>query len=190
MCATVETVPDHLGSLSTEKKDYRLEGYLMPEDDVIEMSVRRAIGEELRRAREANGWTRKKFVDRLPFAVHVQTIAGYEKGATQCTTTRFIELCETMGVSAPDVMAWGMQRANSSLPLIGIQVDLHAVIADKSKELLALRRWARRRLEIDDSTGVARLSWETVKEMGLMFGFGVCDFVKRITLFTPGPHPR
>lgn len=162
----------------------------MAETDFIDMSIRRAIGEEIRRAREATGWTRKEFAERLPFDVHVQSIAGYEGGTVQCTTARFVELCETLGVSAPDLIAWAMQRAKVSLPLIGIQVDLHAVIADKSKELLALRRWARRRLEIDDSNGVARLSWETVQEMGYMFGFGVYDFVKRVTAFTPQPVPH
>lgn len=159
-------------------------------DDGVD-SANPAIGAELRRARDTIGWTRAELAARLPFDIHVQTIAGYERGSVQCTVTRFIELCQAMGVSAPDVLAWAMQRAEVGLPTMGLQVDLHAVINNRSAELLPLRRWARQRLKDDlGGTGIARLTWPVVQEMATLFGVDREEFVSRLVLFTPRPVPQ
>lgn len=160
-------------------------------DDGIDTTARQAIGEELRRARDTIGWTRAELAERLPFGIHVQTLAGYERGTVQCTVSRFVALCETMGVSAPDALAWAMQRAEIDLPTTGLQVDLRAVIADKAAELLPLRRWARKRLQDDlGGTGVARLEWAVVQEMATMFGIDRAEFVTCLVRFTPRPVPQ
>jgi transcriptional regulator with XRE-family HTH domain len=160
------------------------------EDDGTDTAARQAIGEELRRARDTIGWTRAELAERLPFGIHVQTLAGYERGAVQCSTSRFVLLCRTMGVSAPDVMAWAMQRAGIDLPTTGMQVDLHAVVRDKTPDLLPLRRWARTRLKDDSGTGVARLAWSVVEELAKLFGMERDEFVRTLVLFTPRPVPQ
>jgi transcriptional regulator with XRE-family HTH domain len=153
-------------------------------------AARRAIGEELRRARDTLGWTRAELAARLPFGVHVPTLAGYERGVVQCSSNRFIMLCQTMGVSAPDVLAWAMQRARIDLPTIGVQVDLHAVIRDKIPDLLPLRRWARKRLTNDPGTGIARLAWPAVQELATLLSTNRTEFVRTLILFTPRPVPQ
>jgi transcriptional regulator with XRE-family HTH domain len=158
--------------------------------DAIDTAARNAIGEELRRARDTIGWTRAELATRLPFGIHIQTLAGYERGAVQCSTSRFTVLCETMGVSAADVLAWAMQRAGIGLPTTGMQVDLHAVINDKTAVRLPLRRWARTRLKDDPGTGIARLAWPVVQEMATLFGMDRDEFVRTVVLFTPCPVPQ
>jgi hypothetical protein len=160
------------------------------ENDKADSAVRQAIGRELRRARDTIGWTRAQLAARLPFGIHVQTLAGYERGTVQCSTSRFVLLCKTMGVAAPDVLAWAMQRAGIDLPTTGVQVDLHAVVHDKTPELLPLRRWARKRLKDDPGGAVARLAWSVVQEMATLFGMDRDDFVRALVLFTPQPVPE
>jgi transcriptional regulator with XRE-family HTH domain len=163
----------------------------MSEDpDAIDTAARKAIGEELRRTRDTIGWTRAELAARLPFGIHIQTLAGYERGTIHCSASRFTVLCETMGVSAPDVLAWAMQRAGIGLPTTGMQIDLHAVINDKTAVRLPLRRWARKRLKDDPGTGIARLAWPVVQEMATLFGMDRDEFVRTVVLFTPRPVPQ
>lgn len=163
----------------------------MTETDEVGAATKSAIGTELRRARDTLGWTRAELVARLPFDIHPQTLAGYERGTVHCAVGRFIDICHVMGVSAPDILAWAMQRAEVDLDTTGVQVDLHAVLNDLTTELLPLRRWARKRLENDLSRdGVAHLTWPTVQEMATLFGFDRTYFVKRLIVFTPRPMPQ
>lgn len=164
--------------------------FMAQDPDAIDTATRKAIGEELRRTRDTIGWTRAELAARLPFSIHIQTLAGYERGAVQCSTSRFTVLCDTMGVSAPDVLAWAMQRAGIGLPTTGMQVDLHAVITDKTAERLPLRRWARKRLKNDQGTGIGRLTWPVVQEMATLFGIDRNEFVRALVLFTPRPVPQ
>ncbi|WP_414637399.1 helix-turn-helix domain-containing protein [Actinophytocola sp.] len=153
--------------------------------------IAKAIGEELRRARDIAGWTRTELISRLPEEIHSQTLAGYERGTIQCTIRRFVEICRAMGVSAPDLLQWSMQRAEVDLRTTGLQIDLHAVLHDKQKRLLPLRRWARKRLVEDPrGSGVAHLEWAVVHEMATMFGISRSQFVKDLIAFTPRPVPR
>lgn len=160
------------------------------EDDANDTANHCQTGQELRRARDTNGWTRKELAGRLPFPIHIQTLAGYEHNTVQCTVNRFIKLCKSMGVPAPDVLAWAMQRGRVNLELIGVQVDLHAIIKDKTPELLPLRRWARKRLAGDPGADVVRLTWPVVQEMATLFGFHPAWFVECLIGFTPGPVPQ
>lgn len=166
-------------------------GRVAEENDGTDSAARHAIGEELRRTRDTLGWTRAQLAARLPFAVHVQTLAGYERGVIQCSASKLILLCQAMGVSAPDVLAWAMQRAGIDLPTTGVQVDLHAVVNDKTADLLPLRRWARQRIKDDrGGTGIARLTWPVVQEMATLFGMDRDEFVRTLVLFTPRPVPQ
>jgi hypothetical protein len=47
-------------------------------DEVTEKAVARALGEELRRAREAGEWSRAQFVRLLPSGIGDRTLLAYE----------------------------------------------------------------------------------------------------------------
>lgn len=158
--------------------------------DQDDAAVARAIGQEIRRARESVGWTRAELVARMPSEIHVQTLATYERGVRQCTVGRLVEICRTMGMSAPEVLTWALQRGEIDLQTLGLHIDLNAVVNDKRAELLALRRWARSRLSEDPETGIAHLEWPVVQEMAKVFSFPQSEFVNYLIGFTPRPLPQ
>ncbi len=49
-----------------------------PGHDVAERAISRAVGEELRRAREAKGWSRAQLVGMLPSGIGDRTLLSYE----------------------------------------------------------------------------------------------------------------
>lgn len=159
-------------------------------DTATDTAARQAIGEELRRARDTIGWTRAEMAERLPFDIHVQTLAAYERGIIQVPVSKMILMCGAMGVSAPDLLAWAMQRAGIDLATTGLQVDLHAVVNDKKADLLPLRRWARQCLQDDPGAGIARLDWPAVQAMARLFGAERDEFIQTLVLFTPRPVPK
>lgn len=148
----------------------------------------RALGEELRRARSGVGLTQSELVNLMPSDIHVQTLATYERGIRQCTVGRFIEICRVLGVAASDVLDLAMQRARLEvdLQIIGVQVDLHALVRDKQPELEPLRQWARNRLASESGiTGIARIDWISVQELGTLIGLSSAEMVERLVRFTP-----
>jgi transcriptional regulator with XRE-family HTH domain len=162
-----------------------------PQDGVFDAAVMRAVGAELRWARENIPWTRSELVSRLPSEIHVQTLATYERGTRQLSLGRFVEICQTMGISAPEVLGAALQRAEIGLQASGVRVDLHAVLSDKRTDLGTLRRWARNRVESDpQGSGIAHLDWALVQEMATVFGIDRSEFVKLLATFTPRPTPR
>jgi hypothetical protein len=48
------------------------------QEDASEKAISRAIGEELRRNREACGWSRGQLVARLPSGIGERTLLSYE----------------------------------------------------------------------------------------------------------------
>jgi transcriptional regulator with XRE-family HTH domain len=158
-------------------------------DDGVDSTITRAIGDELRRARESVGLTRADLIARMPTEIHSQTLASYERGVRQCTIGRLVEICQAIGVSAPDLLHTAMQRAGLDLPVIGLQIDLHAVISDRRKELLPLRRWSEDRLE-NSGSGIVHLEWPVVLELGRLFGIARTEFVNYLISFTPNPIAR
>ena len=152
--------------------------------------IARAIGEELRRARESVGLTRAQLVAKMESEIHPQTLATYERGVRQCTVGRLVEICQTMEISAPLLLTWAMQRAEIDLPTIGLQIDLRAVIKDKRAELIPLRKWARGRLTDDPESEIAQLDWPAVQEMASMYEIDRSEFVSYLISFTPRPFPR
>lgn len=147
-------------------------------------SLSETLGKELRDAREAVGLQRPQVATQL--SIHVQTLAGYERGTVEIPAFRLVGLCEVLGVSAPDVMARAMQRAKIGLDTTGIQIDLYAVIADTTRRSLApLRRWARKKLA-DDETGIARLKWSTTIDLTSWLGISEEELVELLVSYTPG----
>lgn len=66
------------------------------QDDAQERALSRAIGDELRRAREAQGWTRAELVALLPSGIGDRTLLSYEHGTRHLTVLRLLELCRAL----------------------------------------------------------------------------------------------
>lgn len=148
--------------------------------------VIRALGEELRRARTSAGLTQADLVKLIPSDIHVQTLASYERGIRQCTVGRLIEICRALGVAAPDLLERAILRARQpvDLQIIGVAVDLHALVRDRQPELKPLRQWARNRIATDSSgSGIARIDWAVLQELSILVNLP--DLVDRLVQFTP-----
>ncbi|MFL6119252.1 helix-turn-helix domain-containing protein [Actinophytocola sp.] len=153
--------------------------------DVRDEVVARALGEELRRARESIGWTRDELAGRMTTEIQPRTIASYEQGARYCTVVRLAEICRTLRISAPELLGMALQRAEIDLNTISLQVDLHALTRDDSDELRPLRAWADRRLALNPESRVAVLKVEVVQEMAILFDYTRSQLVRYLTKFTP-----
>src|SRR2546430_8078839 len=148
--------------------------------------IARAVGEELKRARNTAGWTRDEVVERIHSEIQPRTIATYEHGTRQCTIARFVEICGCLGVAASDVLDLAQQRAEMHLQTIGIQVDLNSVVSDVETELEQLRHWASNRIAADpNGSGVAYLTAPVVQEMATFFDLTRSELIRHLLKFTP-----
>ncbi|SDD29891.1 helix-turn-helix domain-containing protein [Actinokineospora iranica] len=146
----------------------------------------RTLGEELRRARAAAGWTRAELVAVLEDAIQTQTLSTYELGQRNCTVVRFVEICRALRVSAPELLTRALQRAAIDLENLVLQVDLRSVVEDRQAELRPLRRWARYRLDNDTTgTGIALLDFAVIKEMSAFCALSQGDMARRLAAFAP-----
>lgn len=73
--------------------------------------VSRALGEELRRRREARGWSRARLVACLPSGIKGRTLLSYEDGTRQLTVVRLLELCRCLDVPAPVLLTDALRNA-------------------------------------------------------------------------------
>jgi transcriptional regulator with XRE-family HTH domain len=160
------------------------------QDRIPDATINRAVGEEIRRARQIAKLTRSDLVKRMGSGIKVQTLGGYERGIRQCAIARLVEICRALGVAAPEVLRLALQRVEIDLHTIGLQVDLRAVVRDRRSELVPLRRWARNRLADDpDGSGVVHLGPAVVQEMGAMLGYSRADLINYLMSFIPASVP-
>lgn len=141
----------------------------------------RAVGEELRRTREANGWSRGYFVTRLPSGIGARTLLSYEHGTRHLTLLRFIELCRALGVAGPVLLQRALQRAQRELDTLALKVDLHALVSDRSNDYPQLVQWVHNTL-IDVPEGVVDLVPMVVRNLARCFG---CDY-RELTRYLAG----
>jgi transcriptional regulator with XRE-family HTH domain len=164
------------------------------DEDGAEPSMRGAVGQVLRKAREAQRWTRQELIDRLPVDLHFKTLAGYERGTVELSITRFVEMCETIGVSAPDVLAWAMQHARVGIQTTGaIHVDLLALqkLTLHPRKYEPLRTWAARCLrEGRDRNGVAVIDLKLIQGLATLCNEGADTLTELLLHYTPRPVPR
>lgn len=157
-----------------------------PREVLAAGSVSKALGEELRRARNAAGWTRDELVERIVCDIEARTLATYEHGTRQCTVVRLVEICAALGVSASDVLGLALQRAHIHLDTIGLQVDLAALRDAAIPELRPLRGWARNRLAANiDGGGVAYLTTAALQELAMCCGLSRAELIRHLAAFAP-----
>jgi transcriptional regulator with XRE-family HTH domain len=146
--------------------------------------VMRALGEELRSAREARDWSRLQLADRLPSGITDRTILSYEHGARSLTAVRFIEICGVVEFDAPTLMRRALQRARINLESLAIRVDLRALINDNNVSYQPMKRWARNLLN-KNPDGIVEVEPVAVKHLAAFAGCVYTELAKYLARFAP-----
>lgn len=150
-------------------------------------AISRAIGEELRRAREACGWSRLQLVSRLPSGIGDRTLLSYEHGTRHPTALRLIEICHALGVDMPTLARRALQRARVHLENLALQVDLRALMNDKNHIYRPMVQWARNALN-EHPDGVVEVVPVAVRNLALFVGCPYDDLVNHLARFTPDDY--
>jgi transcriptional regulator with XRE-family HTH domain len=153
-------------------------------DEAAEKTISRAMGEELRRAREAKGWSRTQLAARLPSGIGDRTLLSYEHGTRHLTVLRFIELCRALGAAAPVLLNQALQRARIHLQNLVLQVNLHFLLNDKSDKFRPMHQWARNKLN-DNPDGVVELPPASVRELATFVGCEYEELARYLARFLP-----
>jgi transcriptional regulator with XRE-family HTH domain len=153
-------------------------------DAVPDRVISRAIGEELRRTREAKGWSRLYLVTLLPSGIGARTLLSYEHGARHLSVLRFVEVCRAMGVSAPEVLGLGLQRAGIYLENLALWVDLTALASDGTIDFRFVVMWAHNKL-IQYPAGVVKVAPAGVDELATVVGCSTHELAVYLARFTP-----
>jgi transcriptional regulator with XRE-family HTH domain len=153
-------------------------------DALSEKVVCRALGEELRRAREALGWSRGYLVARLPSGIGARTLLSYEHGTRHPTVLRFVEVCGALGVNAPSVLGVALQRARVHLEKVPVWVDLRALAADDTAVFRWMVVWAHNKL-IECPGGVVQVEPSALRELATLMGSAHRDLADYLARFTP-----
>lgn len=155
--------------------------------DQTEKVISRAIGEELRREREALGWSRAQLVALMPSGIGDRTLLSYEHGTRHLTMLRFIEVCHALGVDSAMVHRRALQRARVNLETITLEVDLRFLLNDNSATYRPIQQWARNSLN-EHPDGVVDIAPEVVKNLAWSVGCGYPGLVKYLARFIPERH--
>jgi transcriptional regulator with XRE-family HTH domain len=153
-------------------------------DEVTASAIGRALGDELRRAREARGWSRAAFVKRLPSRIGDRTLLSYEHGMRQLTVLRLLELSQGLGVPASVIVAQALQRARLYLDNLVVRVDLRQVLQDTNVHYRPLVPWARNRLQ-GSPDGVIEVSPDGIRELAAVIGRTQREMAVYLAKFVP-----
>jgi transcriptional regulator with XRE-family HTH domain len=153
-------------------------------DEVTSTAIARALGDELRRAREARGWSRARFVRRLPSQIGDRTLLAYEHGLRQLTVLRLLELSEELEVPASVIVAQALQRARLYLDNLVVRVDLRTLLQDTNSNYRPMFPWARNRMN-DSTDGVIEVTPSGVRELAAVLGRTPQELTSYLVKFTP-----
>lgn len=153
-------------------------------EEQLDKEISRAIGDELRRAREALGWSQRQLVARLPSGIGERTLLSYEHGARNFSFLRFLELCRALGVDAPSLVRRALQRARIHLQNLTLRVDLRELLQDRSNTYRPVMQWARNTLN-ENPNGTVDIEPVVVKHLALFVGCGYHDLANYLAQFIP-----
>lgn len=159
---------------------------LNTQDEVTDKAIARAIGEELRRARETKGMSRAQFVKLLPSGIGDRTLLAYEHGLRQLTVLRLIELSEGLRVPASIILAQALERARIHLQNLVLRVDLRELLSDDNRHYRPLRQWAKNRFS-QEPGGIVELTPAAVLELAAFLGRTHAELASYLSKFTPEP---
>ncbi len=147
----------------------------------------RLLGREVRLAREAGGWTRAQFVERLPSGISDRTLLSYEHGIRFMTVMRFVEICRALEVPASAVLDRAMAKARD-LSTYSFKVNLRAIVRDRQEGFELVRSWAETRLT-ETSNPELTLASATVREMSAVLGIAHRELAAYLVAFTSEATP-
>jgi transcriptional regulator with XRE-family HTH domain len=155
-----------------------------------EKVISRALGEELRRAREACGWSRLHLVARLPSGIGDRTLLSYEHGTRHLTVVRFIEICRAMAVDSATLHSRALQRARIHVETMNLHVDLRALLLDCNNSAMfrPMVQWARNTLN-EHPDGVVEVQPAVVRNLALFVGCLRLDLANYLAQFVPDYNP-
>jgi hypothetical protein len=154
------------------------------QSEASEKAISRAIGEELRRAREACGWSRGQLVTRLPSGIGERSLLSYEHGTRHLTALRFIEICRALGVAAPVLLNQALQRARIHLANLVLRIDLRILLNDRGDRFRPMHQWARNKLN-EHPDGVVEVPPSSVRELATFVGCGYGELAGWLARFLP-----
>lgn len=164
------------------------DGPRVPELDVTDektsAAVARALGEELRRTREARGWSRTLFVQGLPSKIGDRTLLSYEHGTRHMTVLRLVELSQALEVPASTVVDHALQRARLALENLVLRVDLRQLLQDRNMQYRPMHPWARNRL-MDSPNGIIGVSPDGLQELAAFLGRAPVEMSAYLAQFVP-----
>jgi transcriptional regulator with XRE-family HTH domain len=158
-----------------------------PMTEIPDKVLQRAIGEELRIAREQRGWSRIQLISRIPSGIGDRTLLSYEHGTRSIQMLRFAELCHALGISMAGLLTMALQRAQIYLENERLLVDLPALIDGENPTFRPLIQWARNKL-VRQTTRVASLSPAAVDELADVVGCDRRDLAIYLARFIPDHH--
>jgi transcriptional regulator with XRE-family HTH domain len=144
----------------------------------------KAIGEEIKKARESLGWSRLAVVSRLPSGICDRTLLSYEHGTRQMTITRFLEVCKALQLDPANVITWGLQRAKINLENMNISIDVRKLANDKDVLYKIMQEWAINKLN-SHAGFIAQLSPTAIKEFATLMNCTSRDLTEYLVKFTP-----
>ena len=130
--------------------------------DITDRVFAKAVGQAIRQAREAHGWTRQYLVERLPCGIGDRTLLSYEHGIRFLSVVRFEEICRALGVAGSEILRRAEDAARD-LTQRTLTVNLRAV-KKESDAPPGVAEWARRRVLAGDGPYL-RLEPATLREM-------------------------
>lgn len=152
--------------------------------ELLGKAISRAIGEELRRTREACALSRLQLVERLPSGIGDRTLLSYEHGTRHLTVLRFIELCQELGIAAPTLLNHALQRARIHLANLVLRIDLRHLLNDRNDKFRPMHQWARNKLN-ESPDGVAELPPASVRELATFVGCAYEELANYFARFLP-----
>ncbi len=155
----------------------------------LETTITRAVGEELRRVREARGWSRTQLVKRLPSGIGDPTLLSYEHGVRPLTLTRLTELAKALEVEPATIVTRGVQRARLLLDRALLHVDLRALLNHDGLgrgKFRPMNQWARNALN-ENPRGVVEVDAKVVRHLALFTGCSHQELAEYLAKFTPPP---
>jgi transcriptional regulator with XRE-family HTH domain len=147
-------------------------------------AIARAVGDELREARNGQGWSRVGLVAELPSGIGERTLLSYEHGTRHLTVVRLIEICHVLGVDAPALLRDALQRARIHLENLSIRVDLNALVKDANDRYRPMLQWARNALN-EHPSGITEVEPAVVKNLALFVGCDYTALAKYLARFIP-----
>lgn len=156
------------------------EAQAAPSDQVFS----RALGEELRKARETCGWTRVEMCERLPSGIGDRTLLSYEHGARHFSVLRLVELGRALGVDGAALLNRALLRAGDYVVTMTLHVDLTALLRAKTRRFRPLAPWARNLLS-QNPGGVVEVEPLVVANLAMFVGCAHRELAEWLAQFTP-----